>query len=84
MEPGRPLFIPAILGTTRQGRMSAYAAKLVTGELAKRKGIETELIDIAKLPLPVTPECGKGHSRHAAGRKVLGGYGSRLLLRWGS
>jgi NAD(P)H-dependent FMN reductase len=54
MDPGRPLFIPVILGTTRQGRMSAHAAKLVTDEVAKRSGVETELIDIAKLPLPTT------------------------------
>jgi len=50
----RLLFIPVILGTTRQGRMSAHAAKLVAGEVAKRNGVETELIDIATLPLPVT------------------------------
>ncbi len=54
MEAGRPLFIPVILGTTRQGRMSAHAAKLVTAEIAKRAGVETELIDIAKVPLPTT------------------------------
>ncbi len=54
MESGRPLFIPVILGTTRQGRMSAHAAKLVAGEIAKHAGIETALIDIATVPLPVT------------------------------
>jgi NAD(P)H-dependent FMN reductase len=54
MDSSRPLFIPVILGTTRQGRMSVHAATLVTGEIAKRAGIETELIDIRKLPLPVT------------------------------
>lgn len=54
MKSNRPLFIPVILGTTRQGRMSAPAAKLVAGEIAKRAGIETELIDIAKVPLPTT------------------------------
>jgi NAD(P)H-dependent FMN reductase len=48
----RPLFIPVILGTTRQGRMSAHAAQLVTSELSKHSGLETELIDIAQLPLP--------------------------------
>jgi NAD(P)H-dependent FMN reductase len=47
----RKLFIPVILGTTRQGRMSAYAAELIARELAKQAGVETELIDIAKLPL---------------------------------
>jgi NAD(P)H-dependent FMN reductase len=52
METGRPLFIPVILGTARMGRMSLHAAQLVTGELGKCAGIETDLIDIAKIPLP--------------------------------
>jgi NAD(P)H-dependent FMN reductase len=49
----RPLFIPVILGTVRQGRMSAHPARLLTKELSKRPGVETELIDIATLPLPM-------------------------------
>jgi NAD(P)H-dependent FMN reductase len=32
--------------------MSAHAARLVVDELSKFRGIETNLIDIAKLPLP--------------------------------
>jgi NAD(P)H-dependent FMN reductase len=48
-----PLFIPVILGTTRKGRMSAYAAQFVLGELQKRSGVTTELIDIAQLKIPV-------------------------------
>lgn len=51
MQASRPLFIPVILGTTRQGRMSAHAAELLSGELGKRPSLETELIDIAELPL---------------------------------
>src|SRR5215467_6711987 len=51
MKPDRPLFIPVILGTVRSGRMSEHAAKLVTSEIAKRGGVETELIDIAKMQL---------------------------------
>jgi NAD(P)H-dependent FMN reductase len=47
----RPLFIPVILGTVRQGCMSAHPARLLIEELSKRPGIETELIDIAALPL---------------------------------
>ncbi len=47
-----PLFIPVILGTVRKGRMSEHAARLMTAELAKRPKVETELIDIARLPLP--------------------------------
>jgi len=34
------------------GRLSLHAANLVTQELARQAAIETELIDIAKLPLP--------------------------------
>jgi NAD(P)H-dependent FMN reductase len=34
------------------GRMSQHAARLVTEELGKCMGVETDLIDIAKLPLP--------------------------------
>jgi NAD(P)H-dependent FMN reductase len=53
MANERPLSIPVILGTTRKGRMSAHAARFVHGELGKREGVVTELIDIADLPLPV-------------------------------
>src|SRR5438128_6041402 len=52
MEADRPLFIPVILGTARMGRMSLHAARLVTEELGKCAAVETDLIDIAKLPLP--------------------------------
>src|SRR5215470_4173915 len=52
MDNNRTLFIPVILGTARMGRMSIHAARLVAQELNKRDGVETELIDIAKLPLP--------------------------------
>ncbi len=52
MSEIRPLYIPVILGTVREGRMSLYPAKLLWQELAKRSGVETELIDIAQLPLP--------------------------------
>lgn len=48
----RPLYIPIILGTTRQGRMSEHAARFVLGEVQKREGIETELIDIRELEFP--------------------------------
>jgi NAD(P)H-dependent FMN reductase len=49
----RSLYIPVILGTVRKGRMSEHAARLMVAEVAKRPNIETELIDIARLPLPV-------------------------------
>jgi NAD(P)H-dependent FMN reductase len=53
MEAVRPLFMPVILGTARKGRMSAHAARLIASEVAKRPGVETELIDIATLPMPL-------------------------------
>jgi NAD(P)H-dependent FMN reductase len=47
----KPLFIPVILGTTRKGRASENVAKLVFGEISKREGVESELIDICDLKL---------------------------------
>lgn len=49
----RPLYIPVILGTVRRGRLSEPIAKLMTEELRKRPGLETDLIDIAAMPLPI-------------------------------
>ena len=45
----RPLFIPVILGTVRKGRASENVAKFVFGEVQKREGVETELIDLRDL-----------------------------------
>ncbi len=50
----RPLFIPVILGTPRQGRYSEHVAKFVAGEMARFPGVETELVDVRDLPMPVT------------------------------
>src|SRR5690349_11309704 len=52
MNKSRPLFIPVILGTTRQGRASEPVARFVFEELSKRAGVETELIDIRDIKLP--------------------------------
>ncbi len=49
----RPVFIPVVLGTARQGRLSEPAANFVFGEVSKRGDIQTELIDIRKIPLAV-------------------------------
>jgi NAD(P)H-dependent FMN reductase len=46
------LFIPVILGTVRVGRTSEPAAHVMVRELEKRNGVETELIDIARMPIP--------------------------------
>src|SRR5438128_7456745 len=47
----RPRFIPAILGTARQGRQSENVARFVFEQTKKRADVETELIDVRKLPM---------------------------------
>jgi NAD(P)H-dependent FMN reductase len=47
----RPLFIPIILGTARQGRRSEHAARFIFEETKKRADVETELIDVCNLPM---------------------------------
>ena len=49
-----PLFLPVILGTPRQERWSQPVAEFVTAQLALCPGVETMLVDIRDLPLPVT------------------------------
>jgi NAD(P)H-dependent FMN reductase len=56
MSTNRPIFIPVILGTTRQARASEQVAKFVADELGKRTGIETRLIDIRDIKLRVDDE----------------------------
>ena len=55
MDRTNTLFIPLILVTTRQARMSEHVANFVVAEVAKRS-VETELIDIRELPFPMTGE----------------------------
>ncbi len=49
----RPVFLPVILGTSRQGRRSEHAARFVFEEVSKRSDVETELIDIRKIRLSI-------------------------------
>ncbi len=51
MSTEKPLFIPVILGTVRQGRESENVARFVHGELQKHAGVETELVDIRDIKL---------------------------------
>jgi NAD(P)H-dependent FMN reductase len=48
----RPLFIPVVLGTPRQGRESEHVARFVLGEVRKRNDVQTELVDVREVPLP--------------------------------
>jgi NAD(P)H-dependent FMN reductase len=54
----RPLYIPVILGTPRQGRRSEHAARFVFGEVEKRAGVETELFDVRELAFTTQDEGG--------------------------
>jgi NAD(P)H-dependent FMN reductase len=49
----RPVFIPVLLGTARQGRLSEPVARFVFEEVSKRSDMETEFIDIRNLHLPI-------------------------------
>jgi len=49
----KPLYIPVILGTVRQDRMSRHVAHFVLEEFSKFEQVETELIDICDLNLPM-------------------------------
>src|SRR5437016_2303093 len=51
MPAEKPLFIPIILGTARQGRESEHAAQFVLERTKARAGVETELIDVRALPM---------------------------------
>jgi len=49
----RQLNIPVVLGTTRRGRQSAHVAALIGGLLARRAGVDTTIIDLADVALPL-------------------------------
>jgi len=52
----RPLFIPVILGTARQGRQSEHVARFVFEQTKKRVDVETELIDVREIPMRLDDE----------------------------
>ncbi len=58
MPANRPLFIPVILGTSRQGRASEHAARFMLEELQKREGVEAVLVDVRELNFPINDEDG--------------------------
>lgn len=52
----RPVFLPVILGTKRQGRTSEHAARYVFEQVSARPDLTTELIDIRNIPLSIEDE----------------------------
>ena len=49
MTTENALYIPVLLGTPRQCRASEAVAHFVFGEVRRREGVETELIDVREL-----------------------------------
>jgi NAD(P)H-dependent FMN reductase len=62
--------MPVILGTTRKGRMSAHAARFIAGQIEKRNGVLTELIDISTIPMPLD-DAGEGIKDPAFAQKMM-------------
>ena len=69
MTDMRSLYIPVLLGTVRKGRMSAFAAEVVHSEVKTLRGVESELIDVATLPLP-TDDAGEAIKAAAFSERI--------------
>ena len=54
MTHDRPLAIPVILGTPRQGRLSEHVARFMVQEIGRRDGVQTQLIDVRDLSFATT------------------------------
>src|SRR5438552_15326407 len=50
------LYIPIIGGSTRRDRQSVKVARFVFAKLQKRKGVETELLDLLEYNFPIMEE----------------------------
>ncbi|MEO0803403.1 MAG: NADPH-dependent FMN reductase [Cyanobacteria bacterium J06642_2] len=55
------LFIPIILGTVRQGRMSEPIARFVHQQVIQYDEVTTQLVDIRTLPFPLDDAGPKAH-----------------------
>src|SRR5947207_3141410 len=51
VHDSRPLSIPLILGTPRQGRLSEHVARVIIEQATAREDVQTDLIDVRQLPL---------------------------------
>src|SRR5436309_14923102 len=51
VHDSRPLSIPVILGTPRQGRLSEHVARVIIEQATAREDVQTELVDVRQLPL---------------------------------
>jgi NAD(P)H-dependent FMN reductase len=53
MPSDTTLDLPVLLGTTRRGRMSEAAARVVHRQVVTWPNVRSELIDLARVPMPV-------------------------------
>src|SRR4029077_11488101 len=74
MHANRSLNIPVILGTSRKGRASVHAARLLAELLNRRAGVTSEVGDIASVPLP-TDDGGEAIENHAFSAKITAADG---------
>jgi NAD(P)H-dependent FMN reductase len=74
----RPLNIPVILGTTRKGRASAHAARLLADLLRRRAGVCSGVVDIASAPLPVD-DAGEAIKTEAFARPISAADGLAIV-----
>ena len=49
----RPVFLPVVLGTPRQGRATEHAARFVFEQVSQRADMETDWVDIREIRLPI-------------------------------
>ena len=75
----KPLYIPLILGTARQGRQSEHVANFVLSEMKKRPEIETELIDVRQLKMRLE-DAGEAMKDPEFAKKMTRADGSRARI----
>jgi len=75
----KPLYLPLILGTSRQGRRSEHVAKFLLSEMQNRPEIETELIDIRELKMTLK-DAGGEMKDPDFGEKMLRADGLALVV----
>ena len=70
-----PIKIQIIIGSTRQGRYADKPARYIADELAKREGVQVEVVDLRDWPLPFFDE--------PMGPAMLNGnYSNELAKKW--
>lgn len=78
-DGGKPLYIPVILGTPRQGRQSEHVARLLLSEMKKRPEIQTELIDVRELKMTLE-DAGQGMADPAYVEKMARADGLAIVV----